>query len=438
MISTRTATAYPLFERVKSISVLQRSWAHVRSGATSSRDPAVLAELGQIEQDSLRYLRRVQRQISQGTFIFTPQRGVVVEKDGKKPRPIVIASLTNRLVQRAILDVCQSDDAAVRRRLGCVPALLATPTSVGGLPGKGVRTAIELIQEAQAAGATHYVRSDIQDFFTRIRKADIHAFLDTEISDPRFVDLFKRGLATDLANADKRHIIRHWSLFPDPVRGVPQGSSLSALCANIALADFDRRLNGKGITTVRYLDDFVILGSGANAVSAAWRSAQSILAGFGMVAHQPDGTSKKAARGSLQDGFDFLSFTFKGSSLAPTRAAKADLIAAVSELIRASKTTIGSVGGEPRRAQASFAQSLVAIDNKVRGWGDAFRSTNQRVVFNQLDVRLDGMLDDYVAWFRRYQSDRDRTVRRRMWGIALLSDTPVEEPKPSPAARRAE
>jgi RNA-directed DNA polymerase len=437
MISTRTAIAYPLFERVKSISVLQRSWAHVRSSATSSRDPAVLAELGQIEQDSLRYLRRLQRQISQGTFVFAPQRGVVVEKDGKKPRPIVIASLTNRLVQRAILDVCQSDNSAVRTRLGCVPVLLATPTSVGGLPGKGVKTAIELIQEARSNGATHYVRSDIQDFFTRIKKSDIHAFLDREISDHRFVELFKRGLATDLANADKHHIVRHWSLFPDSVRGVPQGSSLSALCANIALADFDSRLNSKGITTVRYLDDFVILGRGANAVSEAWGAAQSILDGLGMAAHQPDGTSKKAARGTLQDGFDFLSFSFKGPCLAPTREAKSDLMEAVSDLIRASKITIGSVGNDPRRSQSSFAQSLVAIDNKVRGWGDAFRSTNQRVVFSQLDQRLDGMIDEYVAWFRRYQSDRDRTVRRRMWGIALLSDTPVEEPKPSRTAARA-
>lgn len=193
------------------------------------------------------------------------------------------------------------------------------------------------------------------------------------------------------------------------------------------MADFDLRLNKRGITTVRYLDDFVILGRGAKAVGQAWREAEAILGKLGMVAHQPDGSSKKAGQGTLAEGFDFLSFSFKGSALSPTREAKSSLLAAVAELIGTSKTTIGMVGNEPRRAQASFAQSLVAIDNKVRGWGDAFRPTNQRVAFSQLDGRLDVLLDEYVAWFRRYQSGRAGAVRRRMWGVALLTDTPPSD-----------
>ena len=239
----------------------------------------------------------------------------------------------------------------------------------------------------------------------------------------------KQGLETELSNKDRHHIARHWSIFPDAVRGVPQGSSLSALCANIALSDFDQRLNQRGITTVRYLDDFVILGKGASAVGQAWREAETILGKLGMVAHQPDGTSKKAGKGTLAQGFDFLSFSFKGSALAPTREAKDSLLAAVSELIRTSKATIGLIGNEPRRSQASFAQSLVAIDNKIRGWGDAFRPANQRLAFSQLDVKLDALLDEYVRWFRRYQSGRAAAVRRRMLGVALLSDTPPFDPE---------
>lgn len=94
----------------------------------------------------------------------------MVGKPGKTPRPIVIASLTSRIVQRAILDVCQSDKPSIQKKLGLLPSLLQTPTSVGGLPNKGVKTAIEIIERARLGGATHYVRSDIQAFFTRISK----------------------------------------------------------------------------------------------------------------------------------------------------------------------------------------------------------------------------------------------------------------------------
>ena len=77
-------------------------------------------------------------------------------------RPIVVAPLPDRIVQRAILDVLQE-----ATDLPHVQEVLATPTSVGGIRGRGVDTAIKLFDDRQLAGDRFVAGSDISGFFTR-------------------------------------------------------------------------------------------------------------------------------------------------------------------------------------------------------------------------------------------------------------------------------
>ena len=112
-----------------------------------------------------------------------------------------------------------------------LPSIIDQPTSVGCLPGRGVPDAVELITKAIAGGAKWYVRSDLKDFFSHIPKPQIRKFLNKNISDSAFVSLFMRALETELANEDA--VREDLDLFPLGDEGVPQGSALSALCANI-------------------------------------------------------------------------------------------------------------------------------------------------------------------------------------------------------------
>jgi len=423
MSPTRTTNAAGLFDEVKSLSALKAAWDHVRPQATKSNDPEVKRERATIDGDVLRYLRALQRDLGSGRFTFERQKGVLKTRDGKAPRPIVVAPLRSRVVQRAILDVCQSDRPRIRRRLGRLPSALATPTSVGGLPGKGVATAIHLIKTAVRDGATHYVRSDLKNFFGKLPKAPLHSFLDAEVNDPAFVQLFKDSLDIDLTNATQAEIQKWWALFPSDETGVPQGSALSAISANIVLADFDRELNLGPVTMVRYLDDFLILGPTNEIVADAWQQALQILGALDLEAHLP-GESDKAAVGAIEDGFEFLSFRVQGTTIAPTRAAKADLLQQIDQLVRDSRREIQDHGGDPRRTERRFVQSLDRVDRKVRGWGDSFKETTQRVEFVQLDRRLSDRIDQFVGWFLRIQETHLAASKRRMWGIALLADTP--------------
>lgn len=417
----------PLFYETTSRRALLRAWANVGPRVVKSSDATTRAAAQVFARDPERNVHRLQRELRSNQFVFAPQRGVLKYKKAeqgaprKAPRPIVVSPIQNRIVQRAILDTCQTDKPNISRRLGNLTRIIETPTSVGGLPRRGVPEGIELISAAINDGATWFVRSDLKSFFQNIPKPTVERFLQSNISDQRFVSLFLKALDTELENETEVRELIH--LFPLGSVGVPQGSALSALCANIVLADFDRELNGRGIRTIRYLDDFVILGPSKKAVLKAWSKAKFILKPLGMECHDPGINSGKASMGRISDGFDFLSFHIDSKNIYPSKNACSDFLAELRNTIREAKRSIRAASSEPRRAEPCFIQSLFLLDQKIRGWGDAFSPTTMRVVFAQLDSKVDSLLDDYLKWFKRLRRNKSVAEQRRLMGIALLDDT---------------
>jgi RNA-directed DNA polymerase len=387
-----------LSRAVRSSFQINDAWNYVYERAKNSRHDRTRADAATFAEDETHHLRRLQADLRSGTYRFSPQYGYAKKRGkNKRSRPIVVATVKDRIVQRALLCVCQSTNTKLTRHLGRLPDILATPTSVGGIPGKGAVEATKLISQAIETGAKWYIRTDVRDFFTRISKPSISSFLSKNLSDPTFVELFMGALNVELENEEEvREIL---GLFPIDETGVAQGSALSALCANIVLHDLDMQSNGRGITTIRYLDDILILGPTKIAVEKVWQSACRILASLGMEAHDPKRGGSKAGQGEVTSGFDFLSLTFRGNAIFPSRKARAHLLATVRTEIARAKTRIDSARKTPRRAQRHFAQSLVLLDLKIRGWGDAFAMTNQRVVFTQLDDALNILLDKYLIWY---------------------------------------
>lgn len=95
----------------------------------------------------------------------------------------------------------------------------------------------------------HWVADvDLASYFDTIRHAPLLSKLARRISDGTVLSLVKQFLRSTGA------------------RGIPQGSPLSPLLANIALNDLDHALDRGGhfITYVRYLDDMVVLAPKSN------------------------------------------------------------------------------------------------------------------------------------------------------------------------------
>lgn len=414
----------PLAKNVRKTKTLWTAWTSIRTRALRSGNRKTRDDARRIDQNPNTEIRRLQEALRSGTFRFKPQQGVVQKRQGKAPRPIVVSPVTNRIVQRAILDTLQTRSQRLRGLLGDVPISLTTPTSVGGIPGRGAKDAVELIKGAIGSGAIEFIRSDIKDFFMKVPKAQLLAELKEQTGDAIFVQLLAEGLEVELANANEPEVKEWRDLFPNEETGVPQGSSLSAFCANYVLREFDAKLNQRGITMVRYIDDFVILGRTEGSVQKAWRVGLGLLQNLGLEVHQPTTGGKKASSGKVNSGFDFLSYHFVGSRVGVSREAKARLKASIDEQIRQAKREIIRCSGEPRRSQDAYAQTLVALDRKVRGWGDAFRDTTNRVEFNQLDDWISTKVEAFQRWYMAQSRGLSPEEQRRLMGVALLADTP--------------
>jgi hypothetical protein len=124
--------ASPLLRKVRSKRNLERSWRVIQDNARASKSEDVRREIKMFQEDPTGKLELIYRQLLKGTFAFPPAKGVPLPKGGSKSkrdrnaiRPIVLASLEFRIVQRAILNVLLD-----------VPALqpfVSNPYSFGGL-----------------------------------------------------------------------------------------------------------------------------------------------------------------------------------------------------------------------------------------------------------------------------------------------------------------
>lgn len=412
---------------VREIKNLYKAFAIVRNNVNASGRNTFKAEVKEISANPIPLLKRIQTQLQKRQFIFERQHGVPKSKPSGNPRPIVVAPINNRIVQRAILNILQSEDANIASRLGAIGDALRTPTSVGGVPKRGVSYGINLVKKAVRHGATHYLRSDIREFFTKIPKAQIVDFVHNQTGEAEFAALLGQAMATELENEDE---IKEWlHLFPLEEIGVPQGSSLSAFAGNVVLRDFDRCLNERNITTIRYIDDFVILGQSEKAVRGAFCSAINILKALDMTAYKPDEHTDKSKVGAVADGFDFLGCSIKANGVMPSKTAKHNFLRDIRHTLNVGGQAIQNFGtaDNKRRAEETFVQVLARVDRKIRGWGDAFSFANDRLPFHQLDDKISQLLKEF---FERHRSNFIKSTdfddkKRRALGVALLKDTPM-------------
>lgn len=336
-------------------------------------------------------------------------------KPGK--RPLVVAPLEDRIVQRAILDVLQS-----AKELSAIQRVLQTPTSIGGIPGRGVDHAIKLFDERVKAGDKFVAGSDISGFFTKIPKDTVFAFLETAGVESEFIELVKSAFTVELINGSSLSE-EDRKLFPIGNDGVAQGCPLSSLAGNIVLESFDKEMNSRGITCIRYIDDFIVMGRSAKAIAKAMQAAKAALATLNMDIYDPALAPQKAFIGQISDGHTFLGYRLVPGSYPPAAAAVDQLIGRVQKLISGGQKAISkAVTDRPLTNQdRCYAQTLVAIDHTVRGWRGSFALSACPDVFEKLDRDIDRKIADFRAFYLAKLKNRSAAQQRRAIRVSLLS-----------------
>ena len=398
--------------------VLVGAWHEIRRNAETSQQEGTKLKARKFGENLPANLRRLQGRLHSG-YRFGKAYGATPPKGGGKPgkRPIVVAPLEDRIVQRAILDVLQ--DAT---EIFAVQRVLQTPTSIGGIRGRGVDHAIRLFDERVKAGDRFVAGSDISGFFTKISRPDVIGFLERASVEPDFVQLVEDALTVELSNADKLSE-EDKKLFPTGDDGVAQGCPLSALAGNIVLAEFDRQMNGRGITCIRYIDDFIITGKSMAAVKKALNSAKSILSSLGMDIYDPETSPNKAFIGPIGGSQVFLGYTLLPGSYPPADAARDKLMKQVRSLIASGQHAVIKAVSDKRlnSGDLGYAKTLVAIDHTIRGWRASFKFSNCPEIYDRMDDQIDRHLMDFHKFYSEKTLKCTSTQRRRALRVQLLA-----------------
>jgi retron-type reverse transcriptase len=393
----------------------------IRSNAarSGSRETRLAAEA--FEEHLLANIQNIQRRLKYRNFKFKPALGIATHKgDGKTgKRAIVVATVADRVVQRAILDVvyehCTSPE---------MTTVLCTPTSVGGVPGRGIGHALALIERAEDFGATYAIRSDIRNFFPSFPRKEVIRYFRDQIADRDFVELFENAINVVLSN--KVALGEDADLFPLGDDGVAQGSPLSVLAGNIVLRQFDAELNRRDVVCVRYIDDFLILAKNAKAAHKALASGLAILKSLKLNAYEPNDGSGKAWEGSLAGGFDFLGYKVVRGLNPPSAASRDKLVTRIGSEISEGKKWISRVlkDDHPQTKKLQcYVQTLSQIDGILRGWAGAFQHSMSVQTFADLDARIDVQLAEFEKWFGYTVRKQGAAGYRRALGVRLLGDS---------------
>jgi RNA-directed DNA polymerase len=374
----------PTFQRLTDASTLRAAWAHVRRDAGRSSSRAVRLEARRFEDDADRHLDRIAAELRAERFAFGAARGLAVTRPGKRARPLVIAPLESRVVSRALLDVLQTTP-------GVAAAFLATPTSFGGLPGRGVEQAVGAALDAVQRGAVFYVRSDIADFFRAIPRDRAVAAIGGEVADARLLGLLDLATRTELDNLAA--LGEHAALFPGAETGVAQGGSLSTLLGNALLRGFDEAMNSRGIACLRYVDDLLLLGPRAAHVKKAFASAARHLATLGLRAYDPEHDPAKAAAGHAAGGIEWLGCEIKNGRARPSLRSRRALITQVERILARSERTVGGA-----------SSAIGAVEELLAGFRGAYGFCATPEVFAALDAQIGRRVERY------FRANRPRLV----------------------------
>jgi RNA-directed DNA polymerase len=220
-----------LHVHLEKLSTLGTSYAEAKrnGGAPGSDDETFEAIEGRGRHA---FLVELVEELRNGTYQPRAYRRRSIPKDGGKVRVLSIPTIRDRVIQGAL-------------RLLLEPIFEAdfSKHSYGARPGRSAHDAVAEVRSGMFWKKHLVADVDLKSFFDDIGHAPLLTKIARRVRDDKVLRLIKQFLKT---NGSK---------------GIPQGSPLSPLLANVALNDLDHMLGrGNGyLTYVRYLDDMVVL-----------------------------------------------------------------------------------------------------------------------------------------------------------------------------------
>jgi group II intron reverse transcriptase/maturase len=259
-------------------------------------------------QDLEANLQDLHRRLHAGSYRARPSRRSYIPKADGRLRPLGIATVEDKILQRAVVEVLNAVYESDFRGF-----------SYGFRPGRNPHQALDALSVGIWRKKVNWVLdADIRDFFTSLDHGWLEKFVEHRIADKRILRLIHKWLSAGVIEGG------NWS---QAMEGAPQGASASPLLANVYLhyvfdqwADWWRRRHARGeVIIVRFADDFTMGFEYQEDAQRFLAELRERFAKFGLELHSGKtrliefgrfAATNRQARGlGKPETFDFLGFT---------------------------------------------------------------------------------------------------------------------------------
>lgn len=274
----RTEPARPLLDYACESDNLHAAWRHIvgnRARADEDLDDTPDEER----------LARLARTLADPDFEPPALSVCSIPKSDGAPRELLISPFLDRVAQRAVSQLLSP---------GLEPLMYSG--SFGFRRGRSRQQARRAIEQAYADGFTWVYESDIDDFFDAVDWTKLYQRLRALYGDDPVVDRIMRWMSAP---------IRYEAEILQRRAGLPQGSPLSPLMANLILDDFDEDMENAGFRLIRYADDFLVLCRTPDEAERAARAVDGSIEQLGLRLNQD-----KTRITSFAQGFKYLGYLF--------------------------------------------------------------------------------------------------------------------------------